>query len=144
MRSVVVLPQPEGPSRVVKLPRGTASDTSSTAAWPAPAKCLVTPTSRTWASGSDMGDLLHPDAAASDGPDHGQYDDRHGDDRHGERSGAAPVEVVDELENGDRSHSRGRREQEDHHRERGDGSHEGRDEPCGEWSTQQREEHVTE
>ena len=31
MRSVVVLPQPDGPSKVVKLPRGISSDTSSTA-----------------------------------------------------------------------------------------------------------------
>ena len=35
MRSVVVLPQPEGPSREKNAPRGTSSETSATARWEA-------------------------------------------------------------------------------------------------------------
>src|SRR5215213_7417262 len=92
MRRIVVLPQPEGPSRVVKLPRGTVSETSLTAGGLAP-KRLVTPRSSTCASGT--GDLLQADPSpGQEGDDrdreHGQRDDR---DREGGR--AAPVEVVD-------------------------------------------------
>src|SRR3990172_7928927 len=48
MRSVVVFPQPDGPSRVMKCPSGTSSETSSTASV-APNR-FVTPFRRTWPS----------------------------------------------------------------------------------------------
>ncbi len=44
IRRVVVLPAPFGPNRPNTLPRGTSSDRSLTAVWPA--KALVTPLSR--------------------------------------------------------------------------------------------------
>src|SRR5262245_38327793 len=44
MRRVVVLPAPLGPSRPKTLPRGTSSDRSFTAVWPA--KAFVTPLRR--------------------------------------------------------------------------------------------------
>src|SRR3989304_727568 len=48
MRSVVVFPQPDGPSRVMKCPSGTSSETLSTATV-APSR-FVTPFRRTWSS----------------------------------------------------------------------------------------------
>src|SRR6266851_4787305 len=110
MRSVVVLPQPDGPSNVVKLARGISSETSSTAAAAPPAKRLVNLTRRT--CGSSIGDLAETDPPTADRPDHQQHGDGHADDRHGERRGAAPVEVVDQLEDGDRGDRGAGREQE--------------------------------
>src|SRR5215210_845328 len=113
-RRIVVLPHPEGPSKVVKLPRGTASETSSTAGGLAP-KRLVTPRSSTCASGT--GDLLQTDPPpGQEGDDHDR-EHRQRDDRDGEGGRAAPVEVVDELEDRDRGDGRRRREQEDQDRE---------------------------
>src|SRR5712692_5866950 len=99
MRSVVVLPQPEGPSSVVKLARGISSETSSTAAAAPPTKRLVSLTRRTCVSG--IGDLAETDLPTAHAPDHQQHADRHADDRYGKRRGTTPVEVVDQLEDGD-------------------------------------------
>src|SRR5262245_24097152 len=100
MRNVVVFPQPEGPRKVVKLPRGTSSETSSTASVWRP-KRLVTPTSRTWTPSAECRvpsaewglapgpwhvasatrHLLDPDSPAAGGPDERQHADRHADHR---------------------------------------------------------------
>src|SRR6266851_6339762 len=116
MRSVVVLPQPEGPSNVVKLARGISSETSSTAAAAPPTKRLVSLTSRTCESSSGIRDFAEAYAPTAHAPDRQQHRDGHADDRDGERRGAAPVEVVDELEDGDGRDGRARRKQENHHR----------------------------
>src|SRR6266542_4070695 len=99
MRNVVVLPQPDGPSRVVKLPCGISSETSSTAGAVAFSNRLLSATSRTCASG--IGQLVQPHAPAADRPEHNQ--DRDGARDHGHREGGrtAPVEVIHELEDGD-------------------------------------------
>src|SRR5437867_1812899 len=114
MRRVVVLPQPEGPSNVVKLARGISSETSSTAAAAPPTKRFVSLTRRT--CGSSIGDLAETDPPTADRPDHQQDGDGHANDRHGERRGTAPVKVVDQLEDGDGGDRRARGEQENHHR----------------------------
>jgi hypothetical protein len=64
MRSVVVLPQPDGPRREKNSPSAMASDTSSTAR-AAPAKTLVTRSSAMAASGIGghrgvIGAVAHP------------------------------------------------------------------------------------
>src|SRR5205085_10805184 len=104
MRSVVVLPQPDGPSNVVKLAWGMSSETSSTAAAMLPAKRLLRLTRRT--CGSGIGHLSETHAPSAYGPDHQQYADRHADDRDREGRGATPVEVVDQLEDSDGGHRR--------------------------------------
>src|SRR5215218_4936445 len=96
MRSVVVLPQPEGPSRVVKLPRGISSETSSTAAAVALVKRLLRWSSRTCDSG--IGQLVQSYTAAAGSPQKHQHQDGATDHRDGECGGAAPVEVIDQLE----------------------------------------------
>src|SRR6476660_5140049 len=123
VRSVVVLPQPDGPSRVVKLPRGMSSDTSSMAGCGALPKRLTRWTRRT--CGSSIRDLVQDDASAADCPQQEQNGDRAGDDGDGERGRAAPVEVVDELEDANRGRRGARCEQKNDHRERGDRAHEG-------------------
>src|SRR5207244_11331723 len=99
MRSVVVLPQPDGPSNVVKLAGGISSETSSTAAAAPPAKRLVSLTRRR--CGSSIGDLAETDPPTADRPDQQQDGDGHAKDRHGERLGAAPGEVAAQREDGD-------------------------------------------
>src|SRR5579884_4429045 len=141
MRRVVVLPQPDGPRIVVKLPRGTSSDTRSTAAMSGE-KRLLTFTSRRWASAS--GYLLQAQAAPTNSPDDGQYGHGHGDDGHREGRGAAPVEVVDEMEDGDGRHGRRRGKQENDHGQRGDSAHERGDEAGQIGAAQHREQHVAE
>src|ERR1700674_5572252 len=116
MRRVVVLPHPDGPSNVVKLAAGISSETSSPAA--AAPNRLLTWTSRTCPS--SIGNRAKTDSATAQPPDADQDDRRHADDGGGERGSAAPVEVVDELKNGDGGYGGARREQEDHHREGGD------------------------
>src|SRR5919201_4299664 len=105
MRKVVVLPQPEGPSNVVKLPRGMSSETSSTAAWPPPEKRFVRFTRRTWTC-SGIRHLFQSHPPTRNSPDQEQHADGHGD--HGHRKGGrpAPVEVIDQLEDGDGRHRR--------------------------------------
>src|SRR5947209_19191317 len=98
MRRVVVLPQPDGPSNVVKLARGISSETSSTAAAAPPTKHLVSLTRRTCGSSSGIWDFAEADAPPAHAPDRQQHCDGHADDRDGERRRAAPVEVVDQLE----------------------------------------------
>src|SRR5690349_9129660 len=115
VRSVVVLPQPEGPSRVVKLPRGISSETSSMAGFGALPKRLTRWTSRT--CGSGIRDLVQDDPPPADRPQQQQDGDRTGDDRDGERGGAAPVEVVDQLEDANRGRRGAGGEEEDDHRE---------------------------
>src|SRR5215216_2474908 len=109
MRSVVVLPQPDGPSRVVKLARGTSSETSSTAAAPPLPNRLTRWTRRTWASG--IGDFAKANAAATHRPYDEENADGHADDGNGEGGCPAPVEVVHQLEDRDRRDSRAWREQ---------------------------------
>src|ERR1700730_18018292 len=113
MRRVVVLPQPDGPSKVVKLAPGTSSDTSSTAGAEAPAKRLFTCRSRTLAacsppttaepgctprSAAERGSAIRDDraelqSAAAQPPDHHQHARGHADHGDRERRGATPVEV---------------------------------------------------
>src|SRR5216684_1006462 len=100
MRSVVVLPQPDGPSNVVKLARGISSETSSTAGAVPLAKCLLSLTRRTCGSISGIGHFAEAHAPTAHPPDHQQHGDRHADHRNRERRGAAPVEVIDQLEDG--------------------------------------------
>src|SRR5260370_23569754 len=123
MRSVVVLPQPGGPSSVVKLARGISSETSSTAAAAAPTKRLVSLTKRTCGSSSGIGDFAEAYAPTAHAPDHQQHRDGHADDRHRKRRGTTPVEVVDQLKDGDGGDRRARCEQENHHGQSGDRAH---------------------
>src|SRR6266705_2952455 len=106
MRSVVVLPQPDGPSSVVKLARGMSSDTSSTAAAAAPGKRLTRLTTRTWASVSGIADFAQTHAPSRQRPEDEQHANRHADDRDRKRRGAAPVEVVDQLKDGNGGYCR--------------------------------------
>src|SRR5437870_11625296 len=110
MRSVVVLPQPDGPSNVVKLARGISSETSSTAAAVPPTKRLVSLTRRTCGSRSGIWYFGEAHAPPAHAPDHQQHGDSHGDDRDGKCRGATPVEVVDQLEDGDGGDRRARGE----------------------------------
>src|SRR5712692_7088194 len=112
MRSVVVLPQPDGPSSVVKLARGISSETSSTAAAAPPTKRLLSLTRRTCGSSSGIRHFAETHPPTAHPPDHQQHGYGHADDRNGERRGAAPVEVVDQLEDGDGGDRRARCEQE--------------------------------
>src|ERR1700730_4607271 len=98
MRSVVVLPQPDGPSNVVKLARGISSETSSTAAAVPPTKRLASLTRGTCGSSSGIGDCAEAHAPPAHPPDQQQHGDGHADDRNGECRGTTPVEVIDQLE----------------------------------------------
>src|SRR5437660_12595594 len=144
MRSVVVLPQPDGPSSVVKLARGMSSETLSTAAAAAPAKRFTRLTTRTWASLSGIAHFAQTHPPSCQGPDDEQYADGHADYRHRKRRGAAPVEVVHQLKDGDRGNGRGRREQEDDYGQGGDGAHERCHQAGGERAAQNWEEHAAE
>ena len=155
------MPQPLGPSSVVKVPPGMSSETSSTAAT-SPNR-FVTPSSRTPADGAvSMGRCAVNCRALLD---HGVYppakrridarrplmnqtmredDHRHADQRDGEGGRAAPVEVIDELEDRDRRDGRPRREEEDDDGERRDGADERGDERGERRAPQHREEDVAE
>src|SRR5882762_8097369 len=104
MRRVVVLPQPDGPRSVVKLARGISSEMSSTAAAAPPVKRLVSLTRRTCGSSSGIGDFAEAYAPTAHPPDQQQHSDGRADHRDGKCRRAAPVEVVDQLEDGDGGH----------------------------------------
>src|SRR5437868_3363656 len=112
MRSVVVLPQPDGPRSVANDPFGTSKDTSSTAV--TPPKRLVTCDTRTcavWTLGSGTCGPER-DAAPCHEREEQERDDRHPDVGDRVCGRGAPVEVADELVDADRRDGRGRREEE--------------------------------
>src|SRR5205814_2667107 len=118
-RSSVVLPHPLGPSSVVNCPRGTSSAIRFTAFW-AP-KRLLTPSRRRCgpACRSATGYLPERRAPPADKPHHAKHDRRQSDERNCERRRAAPVEVVDQLEDRDGRDGSRRREQENDDRQCG-------------------------
>src|SRR6266850_2018998 len=142
MRSVVVFPQPEGPSSVANDPRGTSNEMSLTAA--ASPNRFVTWSSRRWTSAELRTRGSERDASTREHGHDAERDDRKADVDHGERGGASPVEIVDQLEDADRRNGRARREQEDDHRERRHRADERGDESDPQRSAKHREEHVTE
>src|SRR6266511_1047395 len=107
MRSVVVFPQPDGPSSVANDPRGTSKEMSSTA--DTPPNIFVTFFSCRWMSGTGRSKR---DASPREHREDAQRDDRETDvdDREGGR--ASPVQIVHQLEDADRRHGRARCEQE--------------------------------
>src|SRR5438067_60043 len=139
MRNVVVFPQPEGPRSVANEPRGTSNEMSSTAA--ASPNRFVTWVRRRWAL-SATAESCHSQPAAET-LDDDEHHHRHADVADRERRRPAPVEVVDQLEDGDGRGRRSWREQEDDDRERRDGANERRDEPDLDRSAEHRDEHVT-
>src|SRR5256885_10584576 len=147
MRSVVVLPHPDGPSSVANAPFGTSNETSSTAVTP-PNRFVTCETRRWTASGTRVTESgtrrSKCDPPAREHGEDDERDDGHPDVGDGERGRASPVEVVHELIDAYRGHGRRRREQEDHHRERRHGPHEGRHEPDAERTTEHRQEDVSE
>src|SRR6266567_2503698 len=113
MRSVVVLPQPDGPRSVANDPRGTSNETSSTAAL-VPKRFVMWVSRRCAVSATTESCHSEPAAETLDDEDD---DDRHPDVADGERGRPTPVEVVHELEDGDRRRGRSRRGQEDDDRQ---------------------------
>src|ERR1700687_2262485 len=142
MRSVVVFPQPEGPSSVANEPRGTSKEMSSTAAV-APNR-FVTWWRRRWTSGGLRTRRSQGDTSTRQHGHDAQRDDRKPDVDHGERGRASPVEVVDELEDADRRHGRPRREQEDDDRQRRHRADESGDESDAQRTAEHRKEHIAE
>src|ERR1051326_5893728 len=124
MRSVVVLPQPDGPSSVAKEPRGTSNDTSSTAV--VSPNFFVTWSRRRWTSGTSASER---DAATRQHRDDAERRDGEPDVGHGEGCRSTPVQVADQLEDTDRRDRAARREEEDDDGERRNRAQERRDEP---------------
>src|SRR5712691_8594517 len=111
MRSVVVFPQPEGPSSVANDPRGTSNEMSSTAA--VPPNRFETWSRRRWISDGSRTRRSKRDAPAREHGHDAQREDRETDVDHREGRRTSPVQVVDELEDPDRCDGRARREKED-------------------------------
>src|SRR5919112_6271512 len=93
IRRAVVLPQPEGPTRTIRLPSGTSSDRFSTATVPS-SNTLVTWSKTISAMGSAL--LADPERPAGE-PDHGDIvaagalqDEDQGPGRLGGQGGAVP------------------------------------------------------
>src|SRR5437899_8397044 len=148
MRSVVVLPQPDGPRSVANEPLGTSNETSSTAA-ALPNRLVIWETRRcagftaTEPTASTTG---HPqrEAPARERGEDDEGRDRHRDVGDGERGRAAPVEVVHELVDADRRDGRRGSEEEDDDRQRRDRAHERRHEADAQRATEQGSHDVPE
>src|SRR5690606_37942810 len=148
MRRVVVLPQPLGPSNVVKLPRAMSRSSPFTAT--VLPKDFLTPSRRTCTSCMAREPPDEPSKveklALSPGDQLEEGHTEHRGDNEERREGRrlSPVALFRQVQNGNGSHHIPRRNEEDDRAQGVDGLDERIDEGTGESGAQQRDDHVLE